>query len=303
MHWLDALSLRWLRRQHIFEGGWGDVAAFAPVATSWRSPSPAAPVALTWSAPRRERNLPVQDGAAPSPVPGLPPSLSTLHVRRLLPIGRVRARVVVPPSWGDGGYGLRMWLVGALVARGIEPWLLEGAWFGQRAAPMHTVEDFFRMGLAHVEETRALVQTAAADGTPVAVAGYSMAGQLGGLAVASLPLEVPVVVMAASDSPAVVFCDGPLSQQVRWEALGDDGRERLRAVMEESSLLKVPPPRSERREVVVTTRDGIVAPAATERVATHWGVEPTRLATGHVGAYALHRRHLQRLIANTATSS
>lgn len=303
MHWLDALSLRWLRRRTIFEGGWGDPATFAPAAQAWRTPSPAPVLALQWGERRRERALTVQDGVAPSPVPGLPARLATLHVRRLLPVGRVRARLVVPPSWGDGGYGLRMWLVGALVARGLEPWLLEGAWFGQREAPMHTVEDFFRMGLAHVEETRALVQTAGADGTPVAVAGYSMAGQLGGLAVASLPQEVPVVAMAASDSPAVVFCDGPLSQQVQWARLGDGGRERLREAMEQSSLLKVPPPRSLRREVVVTTQDGIVAPEATERVAAHWGVEPTRLATGHVGAYALHRRLLQVLIAGVATSS
>ncbi len=303
MHWLDALSVRWLRRQALFAGGWGNPEALAPWAQAWRAPRPATGLALRWSPLHRERSLTVQDGVGTSPVEVLPEGLRALHVRRLLPPGRVRARLVVPPSWGDGGYGPRMWLVGPLVAQGLECWLLEGAWFGQREAPMHTVEDFFRMGVAHVEETRALLQTAADDGTPVALAGYSMAGQLGGLAVASLPFEVPVVVMAASDSPAVVFCDGPLSQQVQWAALGAEGPAKLRAAMDESSLLRAPPPRSPRRAVVVTTRDGIVAPAATERVAAHWGVEPVRLATGHVGAYALHRRQLQRLIAHIATSS
>jgi hypothetical protein len=157
------------------------------------------------------------------------------------------------------------------------------------------------MGLSHVEETRALVETAAAGGLAVAVAGYSMAGQLGSIAVVTLPREVPVIAMAASDSPAVVFCDGPLSRQVRWDALGPDGRERLREAMEFSSLLHLPPPKSPRRAVVVTEADGVVSPRATERIAAHWGVEPTRLSTGHVGAYALHRRGLQRLIADLAT--
>lgn len=301
MHWLDALSLRWLRRVTLFDEGWGDVAPLAAYAEAWRGPSAAPRLEVAWQPPRRERSLTVQDGAASSPAEVLPAPLRTLHVRRLLTPRPPRARLVVPPSWGDGGYGPRMWLVGALVARGIEPWLLEGAYLGARLAPLPRVEDFFRMGVAHVEETRALVETAAADGLPVAVAGYSMAGQLGSLAVASLPREVPVIAMAASDSPAVVFCDGPLARQVRWEALGEGGRQRLREAMEFSSLLRVPPPRSERRAVVVTEADGIVAPQASERIAAHWGVAPLRLPTGHVGAYALHRRALQRLIGDLAT--
>lgn len=301
MHWLDSLSLRWLRRVPLFEAGWGEVEPLAAHAEAWRTPSAAPALDIAWAAPRRERGLTVQDGTAQSPATLLPAPLRTLSVRRLLTPRPPRARLVVPPSWGDGGYGPRMWLVGALVARGIEPWLLEGAYLGARRAPMSRVEDFFRMGLSHVEETRALVETAAAGGLAVAVAGYSMAGQLGSIAVVTLPREVPVIAMAASDSPAVVFCDGPLSRQVRWDALGPDGRERLREAMEFSSLLHLPPPKSPRRAVVVTEADGVVSPRATERIAAHWGVEPTRLSTGHVGAYALHRRGLQRLIADLAT--
>lgn len=299
MHWLDRLSLRYLRRVEIFSEGWGALEPLVPFGDKLKQVHEAPALTLTWEAPKRERRLTVQDGTAASPSEVLPDALRTLRVRRILPPRPAKRRVVVPPSWGDGGYGARMWLVGALVARQLEPWLLEGAYLGARTAPMTRVEDFFRMGLSHIEEVRALVQTHHAEGVPTAVAGYSMAGQLGSMAVQSLPLDVPVVAMAASPSPDVVFCDGPLSRQVRWAALGDDGKERLRAAMKHVSVLDQPPPRSERRAVVVTERDAIVAPEATARIAAHWGVEPVRLQTGHLGAYTLERRRLQRVIAET----
>lgn len=299
MHWLDWLSLRWLRREHIFDEGWGAIEAFAPRAEALHRPHPASTLQLTWGAPHRVSGLTVVDGTAPSPCAELPPQARTLHVRRVLTPRPPRRRVVVPPSWGDGGYGPRLWLAGALVARGLEPWLLEGAWLGARKAPMTRVEDFFRMGLTHVEEVRALLQTHHDEPFPTGLAGYSMAGQLGAQAVQSLPFEVPIVVMAASPSADVVFCEGPLSAQVRWDVLGEGAREKLAEAMRHVSVLAAPPPRSERRAVVVTARDGIVAPAATERIATHWGVEPVRLPTGHLGAYVFERRALQRVIADT----
>lgn len=299
MHWLDRLSLRYLKRQHVFEAGWGALEPLIPFGEKLKAPHEAPTLRFTWEAPKRERGLLVQDGTAPSPSEVLPEALRTLKVRRILPPRPARWRLVVPPSWGDAGYGPRMWLVGALVARQIEPWLLEGGYLGARAAPMQTVEDFFRMGLSHIEEVRALVQTHRAEDALSAVAGFSMAGQLGSMAVQSLPFEVPVVAMAASPSPDVVFCDGPLSMQVQWPALGDDAKERLRTAMRHVSVLDQPPPRSPRKAVVVTQADGIVAPQATERIARHWGVEPVRLATGHLGAYALERRRLQRVIAET----
>jgi hypothetical protein len=192
-----------------------------------------------------------------------------------------------------------MWLAGALVARGLEPWLLEGSWFGARKAPMAKVEDFFRMGLTHVEELRALLQTHHDEPFPTGLAGYSMAGQLGAQAVASLPFEVPIVVMAASPSADVVFCDGPLSAQVQWQVLGDGAKDKLAEAMRHVSVLAAPPPSSPRRAVVVTTRDAIVSPVATARIAAHWGVEPLELHTGHLGAYVFERRALQRVIVDT----
>ncbi len=140
MHWLDTLSLKALKRTPVFQNGWGEVAPFAPLGELANTVRPASRVELTWGAPFTVRGLRVQDGVAPSPsTEVLPAALHTLHVRRILTPRAPKARVVVPPSWGDGGFGPRMWLVGALVARGLEPWLLEGAYFGARAAPLTRV--------------------------------------------------------------------------------------------------------------------------------------------------------------------
>ena len=236
MHWLDRLSLRLLQRTPVFSGGWGELGWLEPLGDALKTPHPAPRLSLNWSAPRRERGLTVQDGTAQSPSQVLPEALRVLKVRRLLTPRPPRLRLVISPSWGDGGYGARMWLFGPLVARGIEPWLLEGAFFGARAAPLLRVEDFFVMGLSHIEEVRALLQTHHDEGVPTGVAGYSMAGQLGSQAVQSLPFEVPVVAMAASPSPDVVFCDGPLSRQVQWAVLGDDAKPRLREAMARVSV-------------------------------------------------------------------
>ncbi|MBL8923504.1 MAG: alpha/beta hydrolase family protein [Myxococcaceae bacterium] len=224
--------------------------------------------------------------------------------------GPTRARVLVPPSWGDEGFGRRTHLFDALRYQGVELWLLEGAYFGSRRAAaqqgmnLPTVGDFLRMGLANVVEVRALVATAleAKPSLPVALAGYSMAGQMSAHAAASLDVEVPVTVMAPPDDASVVFCDGPLAASVDRAALGDEGMERLRAVLRQLSVLHQPVPRSRQRVVVAMRRDGVVAPAAMERLARHWGVTPTWVDSGHLGAWAFHGRALRRAVLTTLTA-
>jgi hypothetical protein len=301
VHWLDALSIRWLKRSPIFAGGWGQLDEVEAFAHTLKTPSPGTPLSITWGPIRRETSLSVQDGTAMSPAKILPSALRMIHVRRVLTPLKPKKRLIVPPSWGDAGYGPRMFLAGALVARGIEVWLLEGAYFGKREAKIDTVEDFFRMGLGHIDEVRALLETHQQDGLATSVAGYSMAGQLGSMAVQSVPYEVPVVAMACAPSPDTVFVEGPLSQQVQWAAIGgiESAREKLTSAMRHVSVLDQPPPKSSKRLVALNAKDGIVAPAATRKMAAHWQVEPIELSTGHVGAYALHRRKLQDLIART----
>lgn len=300
MHWLDAVYLRWTKRQPLFERGWGEVEgplAHVPALLKRSVPEPLALEFMPTSARTDEAFV-------TSPAPLLEHATSRLHIVRLRAKGPNRARLIVPPSWGDEGFGARSYLVNALRYDGVEVWLFEGAYFGsrraagQRGVGLHTVGDFLRMGLANVVEARALVMTALAmePTLPVALAGYSMAGQMTAHTAASLDLEVPVTVMAPSDDASAVFCDGPLSRGVTWSALGDDAVERLRVVLRSLSVLAQPPPRSARRLVVATKADGIVPPSSMQAIAKHWSVTPTWIDSGHLGAYAFHRGSFGRAI-------
>jgi hypothetical protein len=294
VHWLDTAWLALTERVQLFARGWGEHEAVMRAAAPLLAPHEPAAVALSWDAEHR--------GVAPSPCPRLPPAVATLTVHRMVPKKtQTRARVVLPPSWGDEGFTQRRFGFGALVEHGVELWMLEGAYFGTRRnnrarLALATVEEFLTLGLANVLEVRALVAAARADGLPVAVAGYSMAGQLSAQAVASLPWEVPVVAMAPSDSASPVFIEGPLSRAVSFRALGEGGRDKLHALFHRARIQILPPPKSKRRIVVATRHDGIVPPSAMERVAAHWHVEPRWLDTGHLGAYVFHRKVLQRAV-------
>jgi hypothetical protein len=295
VHWLDSAYLALTSRVQLFSRGWGEHEAVMESAAPLRAPHEPARLKLSWSA----ADGPVSIGTAVSPCPRLMAPVSTVTVLRLTP-PNPRARVVLPPSWGDEGFTKRRFGFGGLLARGVELWMLEGAYFGTRRIrarlAMSTVEEFLTLGLATVLELRALVAAARADGRPVAVAGYSMAGQLAAQAVATLPWEIPIVAMAPSDSAGPVFIDGPLSKAVDFAALGDDARERLGQLFHRSRVQALPPPRSKRRTVVATRRDGIVPPTAMERLAAHWDVTPRWLDTGHLGAYLFHRDVLQRAV-------
>lgn len=297
MHWLDSVYLRLTTRQPLFAQGWGEL----------ERPLSEVPALLTRSVPTPLRldflpTSPRTDEAfVTSPAPHLDERLGPLHVVRLRAKGPNRARLIVPPSWGDEGFWMRRHLVDGLRYHGVEVWLFEGAYFGSRRAPgqvkvgLHTVGDFLRMGLANVHEARALVVTALElePRLPVLLAGYSMAGQMSAHAAASLDLEVPVTVMAPPENASVVFCEGPLSRSVTWSALGDDAVARLSAVLKRLSVLEQPAPRSAQRAVVATRRDGIVPPSSMSALAHHWGVTPTWLDSGHLGAYALEAAALR----------
>ncbi len=307
MHWLDALSLKVITRQPLFLGGWGDV----------QRPLDEVPALLTRSVPRplRLEFLPtsprIDEAFVASPAPLLDAQMAPLHVVRLRAKGPNRARLIVPPSWGDEGFWMRRHLVESLRYRGVEVWLYEGAYFGSRRAEgqrrvgLHTVGDFLRMGLANVHETRALVATALerTPRLPVLLAGYSMAGQMSAHAAASLDLDVPVVVMAPPENASVVFCDGPLSKSITWSALGDDGVGRLSEVLRQLSVLHQPPPRSRHRAVVATRHDGIVPPSSMLALAKHWGVTPTWVDSGHLGAYTLRAATLRAVMLDTLESA
>ncbi len=293
MHWLDAAYLKFTPRVPLFSRGWGDHDAVTLATVPLLTPHEPEPLQLTWNGAL---------GTAKSPCVMLPAGVDVLSILRLPPVGQPRARVLVPPSWGDEGFSQRKFGFGALVERGFELWLIEGAFFGSRRAgkklALSTVQEFLLLGYANVLDLRALIGAARADGTPVIVAGYSMAGLLAGQAVSTLPWEIPLVTMAPPDSAAPVFIDGPLSKAVSFEMLGDDGRKRLAEVFTRSQIQVLAPPRSRKRIVIANRRDGIVPPSSMERVAKHWGIEPRWIDSGHLGSYVFHRKVLHAAIAS-----
>jgi len=157
MHWLDALYLKLTTRQPLFTRGWGDV----------ERPLDEVPALLTRSVPRplaldfMPTSPRIDEAFVASPAPLLDAQLAPLHVVRLRARGPTRARLIVPPSWGDEGFWLRRHLVDSLRSRGVEVWLFEGAYFGSRRAAgqvkvgLHTVGDFLRMQAGYTLEGHA----------------------------------------------------------------------------------------------------------------------------------------------------
>jgi hypothetical protein len=296
VHWLDVAYLMFTRRVRMFHHGWGDIDPVLEVARPLLHRHAPPPLTLSWKPLGPSLSL----GTAPSPCVLLEGRSRELQVLRISPKTAPRARVVLPPSWGDEGFNQRRFGFGALLADGVELWLLEGPFFGGRREggrlAMSTVREFVLMGLANVLELRALVGAARADEVKTAVAGFSMAGLLGAQAVATLPWEVPVVAMSAADTASSIFLSGPLSKTVAFDALGLDAKERLRELFDRTRLQVLPPPQSTARVVVATKRDGLVPPEAMERLAAHWQVEPRWVDSGHLGAYVFHRKVLQRAV-------
>lgn len=296
MHWLDLAYLTFTRRVRLFHRGWGEIESVLDAAQPLLKQHEPPPLSLEWRAIGGKMSF----GTVKSPCTLLPEKSRQLQVLMVTPNKPVRARVVLPPSWGDEGFNQRKFGFGALLDEGLELWLLEGPFFGGRRdggrLQMGTVREFVIMGLANVLEARALVGAARADGLPVAVAGFSMAGLLGAQAVATLPWEIPVVAMSAGDTASAIFLSGPLSKTVAFDALGLDAKERLRELFDRTRLQVLPPPRSKKRVVVATRRDGLVPPESMERLAAHWEVEPRWVDSGHLGAYVFHRKVLQRAV-------
>lgn len=310
MHWLDALYLK-LPRVGLFSAGWGDWERVLEAAQPYALPSEQAPLPIRWSMPTISGGIEHRLGTAKSPAPLIGEDLEELEVLRLTPVGRpVRARCIVPPSWGDQGFRERTLMLSALVSEGFELWFLEGAFFGgrrptgQQGVGLRTVAELLQMGLCNLTELRGLVSAArdAQPSAPVILVGFSMAGTFAAQAAATLPWDIPVVAMAPSDSAVAVFCEGPFSKTVVWSALGGN-RTRLEEVLAQFGITVLAPPPTQRRFLLATRHDGIVPPSAMERVAAHWKVAPRWVESGHLGGFFFHRRAMHRAIRESLEDS
>lgn len=296
MHWLDALWL-FIPRDRLFSDGWGDCERVLDVARPFLTPDEARPLQLVWAQPVTKGGVVSRLGRAVSPCALAPPGVEALSILRLSPQqGGVRARVIIPPSWSDADFAMRTRLFAPLVEKGLELWLLEGAFFGsrrpkgQQGVGIRTVAELLAMGLCDLMELRGMVAAARDESpAPVVLAGFSMAGQFSAQVAATLVWEIPVIAMSPSDSPVPVFCEGPLSKSVDWAALGEGGREKLIPLLEQFGIRNLVPPPSKKRILIATRRDGLVPPTAFERVAAHWGVEARWIDSGHLGAFMFNR--------------
>lgn len=305
MHWLDSLWL-FLPRDRLFTGGWGDCDRVMELATPLLVADEAQPLTLQWSMASTSRGVQRRVGTAQSPCVLAASGVERLSVLRLTPAnGNVRARCVVPPSWSERDFSMRERLFAPLVRQGVELWLLEGAYFGQRRPPgqkgegIRSVAELLGMGLCGVMELRGMVAAARLEtpSAPVVLSGFSMAGQFSAQVAATLTWEIPVVAMSPSDSPVAVFVEGPLSRAVDWNALErEGGRARLVPLLERFSVRALKPPPSKKRVLLASRHDGIVPPTAFERVAAHWAVEARWLESGHLGAFMFNGPALRRAV-------
>ncbi len=243
-----------------------------------------------------------------SPEEALPPECRSARVQLLEPRdGPARGLAVALASWNDETFAARTRILTPAVEAGVACLLLENPFYGgrrrvgQRGTQIGCVSDFVIMGRAVVREAHALMEWAHEAGyARVGVVGYSMGGQMSAMAAALAPRPAHVVAMAPSVTAASVFLDGPLQKDVRWDALGADGRSRLRAILSSLSVLALPPVADPARATLVATRhDAIVPPRDAVAIAEHWRIAPRWLADGHVSAIAFRSHALAQAVIDT----
>jgi pimeloyl-ACP methyl ester carboxylesterase len=295
IHPVDAaarLALRAQRgRSRTFHRGWGDETLHPLHDVATLEPERLAPLQIDWGPARDLGDVVVTDGTFPSPAPHLPPAGRTGLVRRISAAGGARAWCVWIAAWNDHGWQTRSTFARRLAADGIGSVLVENPYYGARRAgdgreqPIATVADFGVMGRAAVIEGTALVHTLAAAGTPVAVAGYSMGGNLAAMVAAASTVPVATAALAASYSPAPVFLEGVPAAGIAWQALGprQTAIERIACTLGLASVLRMPvPPHVAAAVIVGGRRDGFVPPAATVALHEHWADAELRwLDMGH----------------------
>ena len=235
----------------------------------------------------------------------MPPSCArTARFELLLPAGPLRGVMVHLAASGDQGFAFRLRFAAPLLAHGLGTLVLEQPYYGARRPDgqnrhaMRCVSDLHLMGSATFQEARALLGWLRdVQRVPlVGITGYSMGGQLGALAGASMPWPVAVVPLAPPCSPDTVLSEGVLKDVCDWAALGGRGVSREEARRElcdhlaRFSVLAIPPPVFPEAAIVVgTSEDGVIPPAEMRRIAAHWGCELRWIEAGHVSAVIRHQ--------------
>ncbi len=305
MHPIDrgaGLALRFLGDEgRVFRDGWGDTGLLSQLDITFVT----APAELTieWGRPREQAGLVVTDAVFPSPLTLLPEPARTAHLRLIEPIAGADHVCLLLPAWNDEGFRTRTRLARRLALSHIGSLLLEAAFYGTRrvdgeGSPIRTVADMALLSRSIVDEARAVAVDLAGRGARVGVSGYSMGGSLAGVTAATLDIPLAVTLLAPAHSPRAVMFDGVLSRAVDWSALGAGAHDRLSAVLDLGSVLRVPPSRPTERAVIVGAKgDGFVRPETTLAIHEHWpGSELLWVNGGHASLLWTRQDVLSRAI-------
>ncbi len=301
--WLDRAFVRVMRRRPFFSDGWGDPVQLDIVTSLPTDRNQVFPVELRWEPWGRDGAVECREGRFSSPeadLLGLPLESRDAIVRHVRPVGVEGAPTCLHlAATGEFGFSRRMRLARPLAAAGIGSVLLENPYYGLRAPPdqhgpsVRTVADLLIMGRACVQEARSLLSWLRQAGHDrLGVSGFSMGGQTSAMAAASCPFPVAGIPLAGSHSATAVFLEGVLRYVVDWSALAPDGhidvaRERFEGLLDNMSVLSLPPPEAPGACIVVAgSRDAFVEPRSSQALHAHWqGSELRWLGAGHVSGF------------------
>ena len=286
----------------MFARGWGDEADLAEYSRREQYLVEPRAITLSWKDAVEERGVTCRDGCFRSPCHALPEALRTAYVRSWSRFGNAAACVLLAAS-RDEGYRVRERVFGPLTERGIDLYLLENPFYGQRRngrGPSDlTVAEHCRMCLGSVLEARALLTWLQPRYSKLAVAGYSMGGHMAALSAAVVPFPVACAALAAGASPSPNYTIGLLSRSVDFTALGgEEGRLRLASIFSGADITQFRPPMRGAAAVIAgCLRDGYVLASETERLHLHWKGSTLRwIDAGHFSAVITHREELRRCV-------
>lgn len=328
MHWVDRATGRFLARNKMFAGGFGDVAALERMrdATSlFDTPHGI----LLEDAIKQSSFLTGRQCIEPRSTKGLIQRELQWHsgavdARFEAPVRRGRALLltltgelshdapvcVAMAASGEEGYARRVKLLAPLVREGFEVLVLENPFYGARRRPgqtsarLPTVYEQFHMNHASVQETlgllRALRERPGFDRKPLGLVGYSMGGYMVSLAAGAFGQPLAVVPVAAGRSPRSVYLDGALSWAVDFPALErerPDARAFLGDLFEATARHLHAPAAGSSIVLAAAERDGFVFPEETDRLLQHWpGASLRRYRGGHTHVFTAFDGHVRRAV-------
>lgn len=289
----------------LYEDGFGDLAQLDALVRDIETPRPIEAAVVRWSPARTVLGLSVRRGVFDSPAADrLPPEARLGRVERWDPIHAAPGAPICLAfaATGEEGFSRRRALAFQLARRGIGTWMLENPFYGsrrprhQRGAFLRTVAEQFAMNSATVEEARALLARAHADGHRVGATGYSQGGMMAAFAAALSDFPVAVAPRGAARAAGPIFVGGVLTRTMRWDRLAAEAggleaaRARFSSYLAPVRLDRFPPPRAPEQAVLLAARhDGFVPPAEAEALHAHWPGSTLRwVPAGHVTAVVLH---------------